>query len=121
MHKSLFNLIISMLTVAKHLFKKPVTLEYPEKKKTQFENFRGKPCVNGCIKCGTCIRVCPSGAIEIDNNEFKIDLKKCIFCGNCSYYCPCGAITMSKEYELATNKKEHLKLVFDICREDKNV
>lgn len=117
MLNGLKGIIISMLTVFKHLFMKAVTLEYPEKRFVLPENFRGKPCVNGCIKCGTCIKVCPSGAIEITGNEFKIDLKKCIFCGNCSYYCPVSAIKMSKEYELASQNKQDLELVYNIGEE----
>lgn len=105
---------LSLFTVFKHLFKKPVTLEYPEKKKEVGENFRGKPVVDGCIRCGNCQKVCPSGAIKIVENKFIIDMKKCIFCGNCAYYCPVQAIKMSKEYELATNNKEQLELVYDI-------
>lgn len=104
--------IQSMLTVFKHLFKKPVTLEYPEKKLTPPENFRGKPVVKGCVGCSTCIRVCPTGAIRMTNDEFIIDLKKCIFCGNCAFYCPKGAIKMSGEYELASEDKNDLELVY---------
>ena len=57
-------ILISMFTVFGHLFKKPVTLEYPEKKNITPENFRGIPVVNGCIKCGQCLKVCPSNAIK---------------------------------------------------------
>lgn len=110
--------IISMLTVFKHLFKKPVTLEYPEKKSLPSENFRGKPVVNGCVGCTSCIRVCPTGAITISKNEFKIDLKKCIFCGNCAYYCPKGAIKMSGEYELASQDRNDLELVYRLEGKD---
>ena len=110
--------IISMLTVFKHLFKKPVTLEYPEKKSLPPENFRGKPVVNGCVGCTSCVRVCPTGAITISKDEFKIDLKKCIFCGNCAYYCPRGAIKMSGEYELATQDKNDLELVYRLEGKD---
>ena len=39
--------------------------------------------------------------------------KKCIFCGNCVYHCPKSAVRMTKEYELATDKKEDLILVFE--------
>ena len=115
MFKSIKYTLLSLFTVFKHLFKRPVTLEYHEKKYPLSEHFRGKPIVNSeCIKCGTCMRVCPSGAISIQENEFKIDLKKCIFCGNCSFYCPKSAIKMSDSYELATAKKEDLVLVYDI-------
>ncbi|MCM1004225.1 MAG: 4Fe-4S binding protein [Candidatus Gastranaerophilales bacterium] len=106
--------LVGMLTVFKHLFKRPVTLEYPEKKQTLPENFRGKPVVKHCAGCYCCIKVCPTGAITMTKEEFKIDLKKCIFCGNCAYYCPKGAIKMSGEYELATEDKNDLELIYKL-------
>lgn len=114
MFKNIKYTLLSLLTVFKHLFKKPVTLEYPEKKQVMNENFRGKLEVQGCIKCGTCLKVCPTGAITIEQNNFKINLKKCIFCGNCAYYCPVKAIRTTQEYELATNNDEMLELVYKI-------
>lgn len=118
MLKNCKALLMSMLVVFKHLFMRPVTLEYPETQKEPSENFRGKPIVEGCIKCETCIKVCPTRAITINNDCFEIDLKKCIFCGNCSFYCPVKAIKMSKDYELATNDAKQLKLTYKI-EEDK--
>ncbi len=106
--------LVGMLTVFKHLFKRPVTLEYPEKKQTLPENFRGKPVVKDCAGCYCCIKVCPTGAITISKDEFKIDLTKCIFCGNCAYYCPKGAIKMSGEYELASEDKNDLELIYKL-------
>jgi len=110
--------LLSMITVFKHLFKKPVTLEYPEKKVYIGEHFRGLPIVDGCIKCETCLRVCPTGAIKIEENKFKINLKKCIFCGNCSFYCSKKAIRMSEEYELATEDRNDLELIYKIGGKD---
>ena len=111
-------LIESLLTVFKHLFMRPVTLEYPEKKRFQSDAFRGKPEVNGCVGCGICKKVCPSGAISYTKNEagkvtsYTFDLEKCIFCGNCMYYCPQKAIKMTEEFELGTANKEDLKLTY---------
>ena len=113
--KALFD---GMIVVFKHMFKKAVTLEYPEKRRELNDKFRGKPVVEGCIGCGMCTKVCPTDAISYERDEqgkiysYKIDLKKCMFCGNCEYYCPKGAIKMSKEYELATDKIENLTLYY---------
>ncbi len=46
-----------------------------------------------CISCGTCIEVCPVGAISFDEDgKAKIDPKKCIKCHTCEGMCPVGAI-----------------------------
>ena len=113
-----------MFVVGKHLFKRPVTLEYPEKKNEVSDKFRGKLFIENCVGCMNCTRVCPTGAISIkktnDNKveEFKFDLNKCIFCGNCKFYCPFGNIKMLKEYELASQNKDDLQLVYKIGGSD---
>ena len=121
---ALFN---SLIMVFKHLFKKPITLEYPEQKRAQPDAFRGKPVVNDCVGCGICKKVCPSGAISYCKNfegkviSYSIDLNKCIFCGNCAYYCPKGAIKMSHEYELATEDDSNLKLEYIVFYQNSQV
>ena len=124
MIKGIFALLDGMITVFKHLFKRPVTLEYPEKTRDTGEYFRGKPETRGCIGCGICLKVCPSGAIKYEKNSegkvisSKFDLRKCIFCGNCSYYCPKGAINMSKDFELGTENKEELVIKYQGGNDD---
>lgn len=125
--KYIVALIQGHLTVFKHLFRRPVTLEYPEKKIPLNDKFRGEHALVSkegkllCTACGTCQRVCPSfGTIEIEKEKdengkfypknYSIDLNLCIFCGNCVQYCPFDAIIMTKEYELADEKKSSLKL-----------
>lgn len=47
---------------------------------------------NKCIACGTCMRQCPTGAIDIA--EAKIDQGKCLLCFGCLNNCPAGAHEM---------------------------
>lgn len=115
-------LIEGLCTVLKHLFMRPVTLEYPEKKRFQSDAFRGKPVVilgeKGCVGCGICKKVCPSNAINYVKDEngkvvsYTFDLNKCIFCGNCMYYCPHKSIKLTQDFELGTEDKNKLKLVY---------
>lgn len=122
-------IIVGMLTVAKHIFRKPITLEYPEKNPVLNERFRGRPSLrinddgsDVCIGCMSCTKVCPCGdLIQIDKektaqgkmqiNEFTIDIGRCIMCGNCANVCPVNAIVMAKDYELADYSRK--SLVYD--------
>lgn len=111
-------LLEGLFTVLKHLFMRPVTLEYPEKNRFQSDAFRGKPEVSGCVGCGICKKVCPSNAIDFVKDEngnvvsYTFDLNKCILCGNCMYYCPHNAIKMTGEFELASENKNELLLMY---------
>ena len=117
---SMKHFLIGHLTVFKHSFKKRVTLEYPEKRPSIPERFRGKHVWNGqkCIACKMCERVCPANSIHISKNEtnikFNLELAKCIFCGNCQYYCPQKAIKLTEEFELATSNKQDLNLNLEL-------
>ncbi len=46
-----------------------------------------------CVACGTCVKVCPFGAIEIINGiTAEVDFKKCVGCGKCAKECPASVI-----------------------------
>lgn len=45
-------------------------------------------CPYGCLGLGDCRRVCPAGAISLDNNFPVIDPKLCRGCGRCRSVCP---------------------------------
>lgn len=133
MFKKTLNFFIAMFkghfAVLKNVFRKRVTLEYPEVKKPVNDRFRGRLAFNygedgswPCNGCGICQRVCPckdlikierskdeSGKVNID--KFEVDTGHCIFCGNCVVNCPTSALKQTKEYELATPDKSDLILM----------
>ncbi|KJR41345.1 RnfABCDGE type electron transport complex subunit B [Candidatus Magnetoovum chiemensis] len=50
-------------------------------------------CQIGCIACGTCVKVCPFNAVNVENNLARIDVNKCKVCGLCATKCPTKAIS----------------------------
>ena len=112
---SISAMLLGLTNVLKHLFRKPVTIQYPEEIQELNRNFRGKHSLINCRGCGYCQKVCPADAIEIKKSEkgletYIIDLGKCIFCGNCMYYCPTKSMKMTKSFNLVTNNKFQLKI-----------
>ncbi|MFH0860200.1 MAG: RnfABCDGE type electron transport complex subunit B [Candidatus Altiarchaeota archaeon] len=47
-----------------------------------------RSCRFGCLGFGDCVRVCPFGAIRMENNLPAIDESKCTGCGLCVQECP---------------------------------
>lgn len=62
-----------------------------------------------CIKCGKCIKVCPSMLFSI-NDHVSVDPQGCIGCGHCVATCPTGSITHSDFPESSIHKIDYSAL-----------
>ena len=118
-----------MWITLKHLFRRKVTMQYPEQRWIFPEGFRGVPALvkdqegrTKCVACYMCEFVCPPRAItivagEMENQiekypeEFEINMLRCIYCGLCEEVCPEEAIFLTKDYEVAGTKRSDL--IFD--------
>ena len=105
-----------LMLTGRHMFKRKVTVMYPEEKTPKSPRFRGLHALrrypNGeerCIACKLCEAVCPALAITIDSEQredgtrrttrYDIDLVKCIYCGFCEESCPVDSIVETDMHE----------------------
>jgi len=112
----LVELFKGLAVTGKYLFKKKITIRYPEEKTPLSPRFRGRHALrrydNGeerCIACKLCEAVCPANAITIEAKEredgsrrtvqYDIDMFKCIYCGFCEEACPVDAIVETGVFE----------------------
>jgi len=99
-------------TILKNLFSKPATRKYPFEKRTPFQKSRGKITFDQtkCDHCGDCERLCPAGAIQVNekNKEITYDPFRCIYCWVCTENCLQQAITSEEEYRAPAYEKTQL-------------
>lgn len=122
---SLFDIARGMGVTLGQLFKRPVTVRYPEQPVALEPRFRGRhhllrhpdTGLEKCIGCSLCAAACPAYAIYVEAAEndpedpvsageryasiYEINMLRCIFCGLCEEACPTGAIVLGHEFELA--------------------
>ncbi len=126
----LWELLKGLQLTGRHLFKRKITVQYPEEKTPQSPRFRGlhalRRYANGeerCIACKLCEAVCPAVAITIESEQrddgsrrttlYDIDLTKCIFCGFCEESCPVDAIVETRIFEYHGEKRGDLLMTKD--------
>ena len=67
-------------------------------------------CKEGCLRLGSCMKVCPVEAIgRKEDGSIVVDKDKCIGCGSCTRVCPKGTIQLvpySAEYLVACSNHQ---------------
>ncbi len=48
-----------------------------------------------CIRCGTCLEVCPTGALSLENGSIVVSRPTCKGCGRCAEACPAEALQLA--------------------------
>lgn len=81
---------------------------------------RIKIILEKCTGCTLCVRVCPFGAIKIENKKAVIDLAKCNLCGACIDSCKFAAIVIDKG-SVAKKDLSAYKDVWVFCEQKKGV
>lgn len=115
----------AMGQLAKHLFRKKVTIPYPEKKAYIPPRWRGRIILSRdpdgeerCVGCYLCSAACPVDCISLQATEdeygrrypewFRINFSRCIFCGFCEEACPTNAIQLTPDFEMCEYDRHNL-------------
>ncbi len=108
-----------MTVTIRHLFRHPITTQYPEQRLNTSRRIRGNELIWDNIKCtgcATCAKACPQGAIRIvtavnpEESRYKVEMIEvdtgyCIQCGLCVEACPYEALFMGYAYERAKYRR----------------
>ena len=117
----------AMRMTLRNLFRKPVTVHYPDVARTYPERYRGLLALvydketgeEACIGCRLCEFVCPPAVIKVEIRKgeqrnyaktFSLELYACEFCELCVQVCPTDAIVMTNSFDLATADRRELLL-----------
>lgn len=143
--------IQTMYHVGKFIFKKPVTVQYPEEKGDIPERFRYRIFLSpeSCIGCTLCQQICPNHSIKMEvwdlssqntgahaiktargvreNAQNKrhlypdVNFGTCTVCRNCEEICPTNAIYLTHEFETARTRNSFTYSPQELTMQEKDV
>ena len=120
-----FSILKGLSITFKHLFRKPVTIQYPTEKwvmparsRNMLRLTMNEQGEERCTGCTLCAKVCPVNCISMvvkakENkkryaDEFNIDFSICMFCGLCVEACNFDAIIETDDYESSVYDRRNL-------------
>jgi NADH-quinone oxidoreductase subunit I len=124
--EGLWALGTGFFTTLRHLFRTPITEEYPEYKRPLPARSRARIILTRdpdgderCVACYLCSAACPVSCISMQSGSredgrryarwFRINFGRCIYCGLCEEACPTLAIQLTPYFE--TCQRDALTLV----------
>ena len=122
-YQAVSSAVIGLGITIKHIYRKPVTLQYPDERQVMSERFRGfvHNDMTKCDSCNICAKLCPVDCIYIETEgkgkermmiRYAIDYNKCIWCSLCTENCHTGSITMSHDYDHSVYDRRSLVYEF---------
>jgi NADH-quinone oxidoreductase chain I len=122
-YEAVSSALVGMSITIKHIYRKPVTLQYPDERQVLPDRFRGfvHNDMAKCDSCNICAKLCPVDCIYIESEgkgkermmtRYAIDYNKCIWCSMCTENCHTGSITMSHDYDHSVYDRRSLVYEF---------
>jgi NADH-quinone oxidoreductase subunit I len=112
-YRGIATTLVGMGITLKNMFRKEVTVQYPDEQLPIPEGYRGLHTLDQdiCIYCFQCAKICPVECIDmkaervekryLDWEVFTVDYAKCLFCDLCIEVCPKDCIHMGKQFDFA--------------------
>ena len=132
----LVAIVKGLIITIQHLFKRKVTIQYPEQVRERSSVYRGQHMLKrdeqgreNCTACGLCALSCPAEAITMKAAErrgdekhlyreekyaeiYEINMLRCIFCGLCEESCLKVAIYLTTSKVLVPSGYEREDFIF---------
>lgn len=132
----LVAIVKGLFITIRHLFRRKVTIQYPEQVRQMSPVYRGQHMLKrdelgreNCTACGLCALSCPAEAITMKAEErkrgeehlyreekyasiYEINMLRCIFCGLCEEACPKDAIYLTTSKVLVPSSYEREDFIF---------
>jgi NADH-quinone oxidoreductase subunit I len=121
----MFSHLRSIWLTFLHMFRKRVTIQYPDEKVKLPPRYRGRIVLTRdpdggerCVACYLCAVACPVDCIALQATQdstgrrfpefFRINFSRCIYCGFCEDACPTYSIQLIPDMEMSESNRQNM-------------